>query len=155
LALFHGDFPSAVAALDAAPPDEKVMRVLYYRDKLDNIACLVHCTGQSVIWICAISMLSVTVARTRNFRRAALEQHVSVSGLGQRLRDLEERLGVRLMNRTTHSVGLTEAGELLLARIGPAMSDVAASLVTQNGPAFDAPGGERFCCTRFALIKRA
>ena len=55
------------------------------------------------------------------FRRAALEQRVSVSSLSQRLRDLEERLGVRLMNRTTRSVGLTEAGELLLARVGPAM----------------------------------
>jgi DNA-binding transcriptional LysR family regulator len=70
----------------------------------------------------------VAVARTRNFRRAALEQHVSVSSLSQRLRDLEERLGVRLMNRTTRSVGLTEAGELLLARVGPAMSDVGEAL---------------------------
>jgi DNA-binding transcriptional LysR family regulator len=58
----------------------------------------------------------VAVARTRNFRRAALEQHVSVSSLSQRLPDLEERFGVRLMNRTTRSVGLTEAGEWLLAR---------------------------------------
>jgi DNA-binding transcriptional LysR family regulator len=47
------------------------------------------------------------VARTRNFRRAAIEQHVSVSSLSQRLRDMEERLGVRLMNRTTRSVALT------------------------------------------------
>src|ERR1700753_1303144 len=66
----------------------------------------------------------VAVARTRNFRRAALEQRVSVSSLSQRLRDMEDRLGVRLMNRTTRSVGLTEAGELLLARVGPAMRDV-------------------------------
>jgi DNA-binding transcriptional LysR family regulator len=70
----------------------------------------------------------VAVARTRNFRRAALEQHVSVSSLSQRLRALEERLGVRLMNRTTRSVGLTEAGELLLARVAPAMLDVSAAL---------------------------
>jgi DNA-binding transcriptional LysR family regulator len=70
----------------------------------------------------------VAVARTRNFRRAALEQGVSVSSLSQRLRDMEERLGVRLMNRTTRSVGLTEAGELLLARVGPAMSDVGDAL---------------------------
>jgi DNA-binding transcriptional LysR family regulator len=70
----------------------------------------------------------VAVARTRNFRRAALEQRVSVSSLSQRLRELEERLGVRLMNRTTRSVGLTEAGELLLARVGPAMSDVGDAL---------------------------
>jgi DNA-binding transcriptional LysR family regulator len=70
----------------------------------------------------------VAVARTRNFRRAALEQAVSVSSLSQRLRDMEERLGVRLMNRTTRSVALTEAGELLLARVGPVISDVGTAL---------------------------
>src|SRR5580692_7001307 len=75
----------------------------------------------------------VAVARTRNFRRAALDQHVSVSSLSQRLRALEERLGVRLMNRTTRSVGLTEAGELLLARVGPALSDVSEALDQVRG----------------------
>jgi DNA-binding transcriptional LysR family regulator len=73
------------------------------------------------------------VARTRNFRRAAIEQHVSVSSLSQRLRDMEERLGVRLMNRTTRSVALTEAGELLLSRIGPAMRDVGDALDQVRG----------------------
>src|SRR6516225_12230490 len=66
----------------------------------------------------------LAVARTRNFRRAALEQQVSVSSLSQRLRAIEERLGVRLMNRTTRSVALTEAGELLLARAAPAIAEV-------------------------------
>jgi DNA-binding transcriptional LysR family regulator len=75
----------------------------------------------------------VAVARTRNFRRAALEQRVSVSSLSQRLRDVEERLGVRLMNRTTRSVGLTEAGELLLSRVGPAMRDVSDALDQVRG----------------------
>jgi DNA-binding transcriptional LysR family regulator len=75
----------------------------------------------------------VAVARTRNFRRAALEQRVSVSSLSQRLRDMEDRLGVRLMNRTTRSVGLTEAGELLLARVGPAMRDVGDALDQVRG----------------------
>src|ERR1700760_3659527 len=75
----------------------------------------------------------VAVARTRNFRRAAIEQRVSVSSLSQRLRDLEERLGVRLMNRTTRSVGLTEAGELLLARAGPAIADVGHALEQVRG----------------------
>src|ERR1700723_2022996 len=77
----------------------------------------------------------VAVARTRNFRRAALESRVSVSvsSLSQRLRDLEERLGVRLMNRTTRSVALTEAGELLLARVGPAISDVGDALDQVRG----------------------
>ena len=75
----------------------------------------------------------VAVARTRNFRRAAVEQGVSVSSLSQRLRDMEERLGVRLMNRTTRSVALTEAGELLLARVGPAISDVGEALDQVRG----------------------
>jgi DNA-binding transcriptional LysR family regulator len=75
----------------------------------------------------------VAVARTRNFRRAALEQGVSVSSLSQRLRSMEERLGVRLMNRTTRSVALTEAGELLLARVGPAISDVGDALDQVRG----------------------
>ena len=75
----------------------------------------------------------VAVARTRNFRRAALEQGVSVSSLSQRLRAMEERLGVRLMNRTTRSVALTEAGEALLARVGPAMADVSAALDQVRG----------------------
>src|SRR5260221_11135340 len=75
----------------------------------------------------------VAVARTRNFRRAAIEQRVSVSSLSQRLRDMEERLGVRLMNRTTRSVALTEAGELLLARVGPAISEVGDALDEVRG----------------------
>src|SRR6202171_4042214 len=82
----------------------------------------------------------VAVARTRNFRRAALEQRVSTSSLSQRLRDMEERLGVRLMNRTTRSVALTEAGELLLARVGPAISDVSDALDRVRGLR-DVPSG--------------
>jgi DNA-binding transcriptional LysR family regulator len=82
----------------------------------------------------------VAVARTRNFRRAALEQRVSASSLSQRLRDMEERLGIRLMNRTTRSVALTEAGELLLAGIGPAISEVAAALDRVRGLR-DVPSG--------------
>ncbi|QIG99519.1 MULTISPECIES: LysR family transcriptional regulator [unclassified Bradyrhizobium] len=75
----------------------------------------------------------VAVARTRNFRRAALEQRVSVSSISQRLRDMEERLGVRLMNRTTRSVSLTEAGELLLARVAPAIADVGDAITEVRG----------------------
>jgi DNA-binding transcriptional LysR family regulator len=66
----------------------------------------------------------VTVARHRNFRRAAIELRMSPSALSENLRDLEERLGVRLLNRTTRSVAPTEAGERLLTRLGPALRDV-------------------------------
>jgi DNA-binding transcriptional LysR family regulator len=82
----------------------------------------------------------VAVARTRNFRRAAQEQRVSVSSLSQRLRDIEERLGVRLVNRTTRSVALTEAGELLLSRVAPAMRDVHEALDQVRGLR-DVPSG--------------
>jgi DNA-binding transcriptional LysR family regulator len=82
----------------------------------------------------------IAVARTRNFRRAALASRVSVSSLSQRLRDMEERLGVRLLNRTTRSVALTEAGELLLARVGPAMHDVSDALDEVRGLR-DVPSG--------------
>src|ERR1700742_2629119 len=75
----------------------------------------------------------VAVARVRNFRRAAIESRVSVSSLSQRLRSMEERLGVRLMNRTTRSVALTEAGEGLLARVGPAVSDVGGAVDPVRG----------------------
>jgi DNA-binding transcriptional LysR family regulator len=75
----------------------------------------------------------VAVARTRNFRRAALESRVSVSSLSQRLRDMEARLGVRLLNRTTRSVALTEAGELLLSRVAPAMLHVNGALDEVRG----------------------
>src|SRR6201996_8067988 len=75
----------------------------------------------------------VAIARAKNFRRAAMNQRVSVSSLSQRLRGLEERLGVRLLNRTTRSVALTEAGELLLSRVAPAMHDVNGALDEVRG----------------------
>ena len=64
------------------------------------------------------------VARLRSFRKAALERCVSASALSHALRTLEERLGVRLLNRTTRSVTPTEAGQLLLARLAPAMREI-------------------------------
>jgi DNA-binding transcriptional LysR family regulator len=74
-----------------------------------------------------------TVARTRNFRRAALELGISASSLSQRTRELEARLGVRLLNRTTRSVAPTEAGERLFTRLVPALRDVSdATLEVQS-----------------------
>ena len=64
------------------------------------------------------------VARLRSFRKAALERGVSASALSHALRALEERLGVRLLNRTTRSVTPTEAGQRLLARLAPAMREI-------------------------------
>ena len=80
------------------------------------------------------------VARLRSFRRAAAEQRVSVSGLSQRVRDLEERLGVRLLNRTTRSVAPTQAGDALLGRLAPALQDVADAVGVVRGLR-DVPSG--------------
>ena len=64
------------------------------------------------------------VAEHRGFASAAAALEVSPSALSQAIRTLEARLGVRLLNRTTRSVSLTEAGEAYLSRIGPALADV-------------------------------
>ncbi len=70
----------------------------------------------------------VAVARARSFRGAATLRGVSASSLSDSLRRLEERLGVRLLNRTTRSVTPTEAGERLLERLAPALGEVASAL---------------------------
>ena len=64
------------------------------------------------------------VAEHRGFASAAGELEVSPSALSQAIRTLEARLGTQLLNRTTRSVSLTEAGEAYLARIRPALADV-------------------------------
>lgn len=68
------------------------------------------------------------VARLRSFRAAADQLQVSPSAVSQNLRALEARLGVRLLNRTTRRVGLTEAGERLLAQAAPAIETLVGAL---------------------------
>jgi len=69
----------------------------------------------------------VAVAEQRSFSKAAAQLSIAPSTLSQTIRSLEERLGVRLLNRTTRSVAPTEAGERLLRRLAPALEDVAAA----------------------------
>lgn len=68
------------------------------------------------------------VARERSFTRAAAQLGVSQSALSHAMRGLEERLGVRLLTRTTRSVSLTDAGERLLNQISPSFSDLELAL---------------------------
>ncbi|WP_419687874.1 LysR family transcriptional regulator [Burkholderia theae] len=70
----------------------------------------------------------MAVARASGFRDAARVTGLSASGLSEAVRRLEAQLGVRLLHRTTRSVVPTEAGERLLARLGPALTEVAAAL---------------------------
>ncbi len=74
----------------------------------------------------------VAVARARGFRDGARATGVSASGLSEAVRRLEARLGVRLLNRTTRSVVPTEAGQDLLDRLGPALSEVESALDVVN-----------------------
>jgi len=70
------------------------------------------------------------VARRRSFAAAARELGVSPSALSQSVRQLEERLGVSLLTRTSRSVALTEAGQRLLEHAGPAVAQALDSLKT-------------------------
>ncbi|MCG5238590.1 LysR substrate-binding domain-containing protein [Azospirillum doebereinerae] len=72
------------------------------------------------------------VAAHRNFRAAAVELGMSPSALSHAVAALERRLGVRLFNRTTRSVSLSEAGEQFLARIRPALQDIALAMDEAN-----------------------
>lgn len=70
----------------------------------------------------------LAVANHRSFRAASVELNVTRSAVSHSVKSLEQRLGVRLFNRTTRSVSLTEAGERLAAKLQPAMSSIAEAL---------------------------
>ncbi|GEO16568.1 LysR family transcriptional regulator [Microvirga aerophila] len=70
----------------------------------------------------------LAVARERSFTKAAAQLGVSQSALSHTVRGLEERLGVRLLTRTTRSVAPTQAGERLLRTAGPRLAEIEAEL---------------------------
>jgi DNA-binding transcriptional LysR family regulator len=70
----------------------------------------------------------LVVARERSFTRAAAQLDVSQSALSHTIRGLEERLGLRLLTRTTRSVALTEAGERLMRTVAPKLEEIDAEL---------------------------
>lgn len=70
----------------------------------------------------------LAVAREKSFTRAAAQLGVSQSALSHTVRALEERLGVRLLTRTTRSVSPTEAGERLVRSVGPRLDEIGAEL---------------------------
>jgi DNA-binding transcriptional LysR family regulator len=74
----------------------------------------------------------VAVAERLSFRAAASQLGVTPSALSHSMRQLEERLGVRLLHRTTRSVSLTDAGRRLLDRLGPAIDQIAGALEDLN-----------------------
>jgi DNA-binding transcriptional LysR family regulator len=74
----------------------------------------------------------VLVATSRSFTKAAAQLGVSPSAVSHSMRLLEERLGIRLLARTTRSVSPTEAGERLLRTVGPRFEEVEAELAALN-----------------------
>ncbi|MFP8965009.1 LysR family transcriptional regulator [Pokkaliibacter sp. CJK22405] len=82
----------------------------------------------------------VTVGREGNFTRAAAHLGVSTSAVSQTVRSLEEKLGVRLLTRTTRSVARTEAGERLLRGIAPLLQEIHAH-VTAVADMSERPAG--------------
>ena len=81
----------------------------------------------------------LAISRERSFTKAAAQLGVSQSALSHTIRKLEERLGVRLLTRTTRSVAPTAAGERLLAGVGPRLEEIdgelAALIATRDKPA--------------------
>ena len=82
----------------------------------------------------------LTVAREKNFTKAAAKLGVSQSALSHTIRALETRMGLRLLTRTTRSVSPTDAGERLLNAVGPHFQDIQTELDALSALA-DKPSG--------------
>ncbi|MGY2291611.1 LysR substrate-binding domain-containing protein [Pseudomonas sp. SDO528_S397] len=84
--------------------------------------------------------LFLQVARAKSFTQAADASSLSVSTVSQRVGALEKQLGVRLLNRTTRSVSVTEAGEELIQKITPLLEELHTSLQSAAAATRDASG---------------
>lgn len=95
-------------------------------------------------------MAFALVAEEGSFARAAARLGVSASAVSHALRGIEERLGVKVLHRTTRSVAPTEAGRQLLDRLEPALADIEQA-VAGLGTFRDQPAGRvRICAHRWA-----
>ena len=93
----------------------------------------------------------VAVARERSFTRAAAQLGISQSTLSHKIRGLEERLGLRLLTRTTRSVSPTDAGERLLQNLAPHFDEIDGQLA-ELGDLRDKPAGTiRITATDYAI----
>jgi len=91
------------------------------------------------------------VAEQRSFTRAAAELGISQSALSHAMKALEERLGVRLLSRTTRSVSTTEAGETLLRHLRPALSEIASGVDAASALRGKPSGTLRITATKHAV----
>ncbi|WP_027576150.1 LysR family transcriptional regulator [Bradyrhizobium sp. WSM1743] len=95
----------------------------------------------------------LAVARERSFTRAAAKLGMTQSALSQIIRNLEERLGVRLLNRTTRSVTPTQAGERLFLSVGPKFTEMDADLAALSELREKPAGTIRLTATEFAAAE--
>ena len=91
------------------------------------------------------------VAEQRSFTRAAAELGMSQSALSHAMKALEERLGVRLLSRTTRSVSTTEAGETMLRSLRPALEDIASGVDAVGALRGKPSGTVRITATKHAV----
>lgn len=75
----------------------------------------------------------LAIARRGSFRRAAVDLDVSTTALSNAVAKLEAALGVRLFNRTTRSVALTDAGRRFVDQVGPALQDIHGAIDVVRG----------------------
>jgi DNA-binding transcriptional LysR family regulator len=92
----------------------------------------------------------LAVGRERSFTKAAAKLGVSQSALSHTIRELEARLGVRLLTRTTRSVSPTEAGERLLQNVGPRFEEIEAELAAIRELREKPAGTIRITATEYA-----
>jgi len=93
----------------------------------------------------------LAVANERSFTKAAAKLGLSQSALSHTLRHLEERLGIRLLTRTTRSVAPTEAGERLLHSLGPRFEEIDAELAALSELREKPAGTIRITATEYAV----
>lgn len=93
----------------------------------------------------------LAVARERSFTRAAAKVGVSQSALSHKIRQLETRLGIRLLTRTTRSVAPTEAGERLLQTLGPRFEEIEAEIEAVSELREKPAGTIRITATDYAI----
>jgi len=92
----------------------------------------------------------LAVAKERSFTRAAAKLGMSQSSLSHTIRELEARLGVRLLTRTTRSVAPTQAGDRLLQTIGPRFEEIDAEVTAVRDLREKPAGTIRITATEYA-----
>ncbi|MBV8073621.1 MAG: LysR family transcriptional regulator [Acidobacteriaceae bacterium] len=93
----------------------------------------------------------LTVAEERSFTKAAKRLDVSPSAISHSMRELEERIGVRLLSRTTRSVALTDAGEHLRGRLHPVFTEIRDAIGEISGLRNKPAGRVRLLAPRLAV----